>query len=125
MQRGSLRHSSKGFQELGWADGRNVRIETRWTGGDADHFRKYAAELVGACAEQVRDIVTRNPDVIVTGTRYVDQAMVPARIDRFSGCCARTASLPRMVAVAKASADQTQRRNRPSGARAAENSEHA
>jgi len=31
---------------LGWADGRNMRIDARWAAGDPDHFRKYAAELV-------------------------------------------------------------------------------
>jgi hypothetical protein len=29
------------------ADGRNVRIDTRWPAGDADRYRAYAAELVG------------------------------------------------------------------------------
>ena len=36
----------QGLQQLGWADGRNVRIDARWAAGDPDHFRKYAAELV-------------------------------------------------------------------------------
>ena len=36
----------QGLQQLGWTDGRNVRIETRWTAGDAARTRKYAAELV-------------------------------------------------------------------------------
>src|SRR5262249_12856740 len=36
-----------GLQQLGWTDGRNVRIDTRWPAGDADRFRTYAAELVG------------------------------------------------------------------------------
>jgi putative tryptophan/tyrosine transport system substrate-binding protein len=31
------------LQELGWTDGRNVRIDTRWAAGDPDRFRKYAA----------------------------------------------------------------------------------
>ena len=35
----------QGLQELGWTDGRNVRIDTRWGAGDADRIRKYAAEL--------------------------------------------------------------------------------
>jgi ABC-type uncharacterized transport system substrate-binding protein len=35
------------LQELGWADGRNVRIEFRWAGGDPDRARFYAGELVG------------------------------------------------------------------------------
>jgi ABC-type uncharacterized transport system substrate-binding protein len=36
----------QGLQQLGWTDGRNVRIDTRWTGGNAARTRKYAAELV-------------------------------------------------------------------------------
>ncbi|MGB6316200.1 MAG: ABC transporter substrate-binding protein, partial [Pseudolabrys sp.] len=33
------------LQQLGWADGRNVKIDYRWPAGDADKVRKYAAEL--------------------------------------------------------------------------------
>ena len=36
----------QGLQKAGWADGRNVTIDTRWAAGDAGQFRKYAAELV-------------------------------------------------------------------------------
>jgi putative ABC transport system substrate-binding protein len=32
---------------LGWADGRNVRMNLRWHGGDAKRIREYAQELVG------------------------------------------------------------------------------
>src|SRR5260370_1488726 len=45
----------QGLQQLGWAEGRNVRMEVRWTAGVADDFRKYAAELVALV-----------PDVILT-----------------------------------------------------------
>jgi putative ABC transport system substrate-binding protein len=34
------------LQELGWTDGRNVRIDARWAAGDSDRFRRYAAELI-------------------------------------------------------------------------------
>jgi len=34
------------LQELGWTDGRNVRIDYRWAAADADRSRTYAAELV-------------------------------------------------------------------------------
>jgi len=34
------------LQKLGWIDGRTVLIDTRWTAGDPDRARKYAAELV-------------------------------------------------------------------------------
>jgi putative ABC transport system substrate-binding protein len=36
----------QGLQQLGWTDGRNVRIDTRWTGGEAARTRKFAEELV-------------------------------------------------------------------------------
>src|SRR5262249_51223993 len=34
------------LQRLGWTDGRNVRIEYRWSAGDADREKASAAELV-------------------------------------------------------------------------------
>ena len=38
----------QGMQQLGWSDGRNLRIDTRWGGNDAK-MRKNAAELVALC----------------------------------------------------------------------------
>jgi ABC-type uncharacterized transport system substrate-binding protein len=35
-----------GLQQLGWTEGRNVRIELRWGAGDAERIRNYVAELV-------------------------------------------------------------------------------
>jgi putative ABC transport system substrate-binding protein len=35
----------RALQQLGWTDGRNVRIDTRWAAGDAD-LHKYAGELI-------------------------------------------------------------------------------
>jgi len=40
---------------LGWADGRNVRMDLRWGGGDINRIRALARELVG-----------QQPDIIVT-----------------------------------------------------------
>jgi putative ABC transport system substrate-binding protein len=34
------------LQQLGWADGRSLRIDIRWGAGDAERIRRYAAELV-------------------------------------------------------------------------------
>jgi putative ABC transport system substrate-binding protein len=36
----------QGLQELGWTDGRNLRIGTRWAAGKADEIRKHAMETV-------------------------------------------------------------------------------
>jgi putative ABC transport system substrate-binding protein len=35
----------QGMQELGWSIGRNLRVDLRWGGGDAELIRRYAAEL--------------------------------------------------------------------------------
>ncbi len=36
----------QGLQGLGWLEGRDMRIDTRWGGGDVERTRAYAAELV-------------------------------------------------------------------------------
>src|SRR5262249_24975311 len=36
----------KGLQQWGWTEGRNVRIDIRWGGGDAERTRKNVAELL-------------------------------------------------------------------------------
>jgi putative tryptophan/tyrosine transport system substrate-binding protein len=47
---------AQGLQEAGWAVGRNLRIDTRWSGGNRARLRKDAADLVAL-----------GPDVIVAG----------------------------------------------------------
>ena len=34
------------LQQLGWADGRSIRIDIRWGAGNPDLIRKHAVELV-------------------------------------------------------------------------------
>jgi putative ABC transport system substrate-binding protein len=43
----------QGLQQLGWTDGRNVRIETRWGASDAERNRRYAAELVALAPDVI------------------------------------------------------------------------
>jgi putative ABC transport system substrate-binding protein len=43
----------QGLQQLGWTDGRNVRIDTRWGAGDPDRFRRYTAELVALASDAI------------------------------------------------------------------------
>src|SRR5262245_28722811 len=43
------------LQQLGWEVGRNLKIETRNVGGDLEHLRRYAAEMIAL-----------TPDVIVS-----------------------------------------------------------
>jgi putative ABC transport system substrate-binding protein len=53
----------QGLQELGWAEGRNIQIETRFGGADTGRIRAHAAELVALA-----------PDVIVGQTTPVKAA---------------------------------------------------
>ena len=43
----------QGLQELGWAEGRNMRIDVRWGAGDAGRIRDYAAELVAMAPDVI------------------------------------------------------------------------
>jgi putative ABC transport system substrate-binding protein len=44
---------TQGLQELGWFDGRNVRIDYRWAGGDEQKAREYANELIALAPDVV------------------------------------------------------------------------
>jgi putative ABC transport system substrate-binding protein len=46
---------TQGLADLGWTDGRNVRMEPRWGGNDTNRIQALAKELVGL-----------RPDIIVT-----------------------------------------------------------
>src|SRR4051812_23264656 len=47
------------LQQLGWTEGRNARIESRFGAGNADTIRKYATEL----AALAPDVILANGDV--------------------------------------------------------------
>ena len=49
------------LQPFGWIAGRNVQIDIRWGGGDAQSIRKYAAELVALAP----DIILANGSATV------------------------------------------------------------
>jgi Lipocalin-like domain len=38
---------TQALADLGWTDGRNVRMDFRWAGGDINRIRAFAQELVG------------------------------------------------------------------------------
>src|SRR5947207_9611531 len=44
---------AQGLQESGWTIGRNVQIDTRWGAGDAERYRRYAAELVALAPDVI------------------------------------------------------------------------
>ena len=56
------------LQQLGWTDGRNVRIDTRWAASNPDNIRRHAAELAALA-----------PDVILANGNVVEQVLQATR----------------------------------------------
>jgi ABC-type uncharacterized transport system substrate-binding protein len=61
----------QGLQQLGWIDGRNVRIDTRWAAANADNNRKYAAELVALAPDVILAAGTSIVAPLLQATRTV------------------------------------------------------
>ena len=59
------------LQQLGWNDGRNVRIDIRWHENDADRARGYAQELVALTP----DILLADATVSVTALLRVTRTL--------------------------------------------------
>jgi putative ABC transport system substrate-binding protein len=55
---------AQALADSGWTDGRNVRMDLRWGGSDANRFRTLAQELVGL-----------RPDIIVTSNSLATAAL--------------------------------------------------
>jgi putative tryptophan/tyrosine transport system substrate-binding protein len=62
---------AQGLQELGWTDGRNVRIDHRWGAGDPDRIRKYAAELVALAPDVILAVGGATVGALQQATRTV------------------------------------------------------
>jgi putative tryptophan/tyrosine transport system substrate-binding protein len=61
----------QGLQQLGWIVGRNVHIDTRWGGSDAESIRKYAAELVALAPEVILATGSVSVGPLLQATRTV------------------------------------------------------
>jgi putative ABC transport system substrate-binding protein len=68
----------RGLQELGWTDGRNVRIDYRWGAGDADRIRRYAAELVSLSPDIILTVGSATAGPLLQATRTVPIVFVQA-----------------------------------------------
>src|SRR5260370_28799022 len=65
----------QGLQELGWAVGRNMRIDHRWSPGDLARLRKDAAELVALRPEVILAGVGGTTTVLQQVTRTIPIVM--------------------------------------------------
>ena len=61
----------QGLQQLGWIDGRNMRIEYRWAAGDPEGLRKYAAELAALAPDVILANGSASVALLLQATRAV------------------------------------------------------
>ena len=61
----------QGLRQLGWIEGQNLRIDTRWSAGDAALARIYAAQLIGLTPDVILASSTTNLTVIQQATSTV------------------------------------------------------
>ena len=57
--------------QFGWTDGRNVRIDLRWSAGDPERIRKYAAELVALTPDVILTVGSSTTGPLLQATRTV------------------------------------------------------
>ena len=61
----------EGLAQLGWSDGRNLRIDFRWTGGDVGRARAFAKELVELLPDTVVGYATPSAVALQQETRSI------------------------------------------------------
>jgi putative ABC transport system substrate-binding protein len=75
------------LRQLGWSEGRNLRLDVRWNAGDAELAKIFAAQLIGLMPDVIlaatstnltllRQLTSTVPIVFVTVTDPVEQGFV-------------------------------------------------
>jgi putative ABC transport system substrate-binding protein len=59
------------LQQFGWAIGRNVRIDTRWAGANADDIRRHATELIALAPDVILAYGASTVGPLLQATRTV------------------------------------------------------
>jgi putative tryptophan/tyrosine transport system substrate-binding protein len=60
-----------GLQMLGWAEGRNIKIDTRWAAADIELMKRFAKELVGLQLDLILTSSTPAAGVMLQQTRTI------------------------------------------------------
>src|SRR5258705_13473339 len=66
----------QGLRQLGWIEGQNLRIDVRWSAGDAKLARAYSAELIGLMPDVILAASTLNLTMIHEATSTVPVVFV-------------------------------------------------
>ena len=64
-------HFGRGSESLGWIEGRNIRLEFRWAGGDLDKARAFAKELVGMKLDVIVPSTNQVTEILQQETRTI------------------------------------------------------
>jgi len=67
-----------GLLQLGWIEGRNVRLDIRWGAGDAERFRAYSTELVALAPDLILAASGTAVPPLLRATRSVPIVFVQA-----------------------------------------------
>ena len=67
---------TQGLRQLGWVEGQNLRIDIRWSGGDSQLARIYAAQLIGLSPDVILAATTLNLEVLRQATSTVPVVFV-------------------------------------------------
>jgi putative ABC transport system substrate-binding protein len=59
------------LRAMGWIEGKNLRTEVRWAGGNAERFHRYAAELVDSVPEVILASASQSVVALQQVTRTV------------------------------------------------------
>jgi putative ABC transport system substrate-binding protein len=64
-------HFMQALEKMGWAEGRNLQIDIRWTAGNIELARRYAAELVSLAPDAILAATTPMVEVMQQATATV------------------------------------------------------
>jgi putative tryptophan/tyrosine transport system substrate-binding protein len=62
---------AQALAQLGWTEGRNVRIDIRWGAGSPERIRSYAAELVALAPDVILAVASVTTGPLLQATRVV------------------------------------------------------
>jgi putative ABC transport system substrate-binding protein len=61
----------EGLQQLGWTEGRNIRIDTRWSRVDTEVMQRFAQELVALQPDLIVSQITPTTEALLQQTRTI------------------------------------------------------
>jgi len=95
LAKSSLSAFTQALADLGWTDGRNIRIDPRWAGGDTIRMRALAQELVGLQPDVILTSGTPETIAVQRETRTIPIVFVTVADPVASGLVERLALLAR------------------------------